>query len=156
MALTAATVPEAKLRTMLSNSAAFRTWTSTANPTAALARIYVGHVDAPTLPFVLIGVKDYDFQRVAGGWQNVFAPSGSCLVMFTAAAGTGTTTAELLGFQATCVNILAEVWDLSGVSDNLSIVRTRLIAPPERSDPEDGNADGDYLQSIWQVSWDPR
>ena len=154
--VTASTVPEAKLRTMLSESAAFRTWTSTASSALALARIYVGHQATVTRPFAMIGVKDHVRQDTADGNQIVpDAGSGACLLMFEQAAGSGDATAELLGFHATCVNVINDVWALSGVSDHLCVRRTRLLSPPMRSVPEEGDSDGDYLDAVYEVLWRP-
>lgn len=162
--VTAATLPEAKLRTMLSESASLQAWVGAASAAAALASIHVGYLDVADLgegtlvsarPFVLIGPMGYSLTRQAGGYQNVPAPDGSIQVLFEANAGEGDSAAEILGFHATCVNVMHDVWNLSGVSDHLSVVATSLLRPPMRSVPEEGDTDGDYLEAGWLVRWNP-
>lgn len=56
----ALTAPITLLRTLLSQSAAFRTWTGTANESAAAAKVYRVEVHAPKdkRPFACVGVPE--------------------------------------------------------------------------------------------------
>lgn len=71
-------IPYKKLRDMISESAAFRTWVGAANVTEALDRIHYHGFKAPVTklrPYALVGpstVDGFSGRKIAGGSKNTY------------------------------------------------------------------------------------
>ena len=155
-------VPDALLRTMLSNCPAFRTWTGTANPTAALARIHlIVKPAAAARPFALIDFGgEFNAQRNAGGSQHYFQHSGSLLLLFeddvdSANAADGKDADAEYEFRNNLGAVLSELEDLAGRDDNLTISRMTVLVSPARTHVDERATLGDYYQTILEVTWGP-
>ena len=117
------------LRILISNSAAFRTWTTSANPTAALAHIKLTESDpASNRPFCVIGHTSgletpVDLGVIASGTRNFFDLKARLYVIFQ---NDITETADFdaqYEFENIVGAIIAEIQVLAGSGGYLNVVR---------------------------------
>ena len=76
-------LPMCKLRHLLASTSAFQTWVGAGTTLEALDSIYIAGVDSrPTRPFVVIGIAEFAFRRIAGGAADWFQSEGGLAVRF--------------------------------------------------------------------------
>jgi len=153
-------LPLSHLATLLSNCAAFRTWTSTEDAAAALERIY--YVEFPTAsatrPFAVIDFdENWGGEAIAGGASNTFVHEGSLLLLFRAdiaEANQAKHENSTLAFTNSVGAVLSAMEALSGTSGYLNIVGIDRESGPARSSDTEETAGSDYyMEMAFTIRW---
>jgi hypothetical protein len=148
------------LRTMISQSTSFQTWTGTANATAALARIYFEAQDDASIarPFSLVFMgNEYVQQSIAGGASQVFQPSGQLVMMFEDAVAPGNAGSEAdsyFAFANEIGDVIDDLLALGGTDSLLSFESIALTGGPSRSEKNDKVSLGDIYTASFNVNWE--
>ena len=148
--------PLNRLRTLLSESATWQTWTGSADATEALEHIYLVEADPDevTRPFAVVGFGDsYNARAEAGGAGQVYVDGGELFLMFEDEPDSEHSAADAeLTFLNNVGNSLSEMLEISGTDAYLTIEEITLDWGPARSRREEGDED-DYYQIAWRVNW---
>ena len=146
------TLVATNLKYLIADVVPFRTWTSTADQTAARARVYVAGVDddALTRPFALVLTEEgVVSRRVAGGAVDVHEEAGTLWVLFEAIASGADEEAIAQSFLGSVGNIVSGIAALAGYG----YIRIRSIKqsePYQRAVDDDG---ADLCQIAFAVEW---
>ncbi len=146
-------LPMANLRSLIASTSEFQAWTSTANQTAAEARIYIGSESSPVRPFCAISVEELELVRISGGASGFFVPSGALRVLWEAEiTGADLTSQEDAEntFLGDIDTVMSAVLDASGLSDAISLDAFDLIEDPSRSDEDEAD---EYYQAKTLARW---
>ncbi len=150
-------LPMEHLKTLLSNSATFQSWVGAADAAEALASIYMVRVDEETftrpLAVIDIGEKYYSNIR-SGGGANFFQKRGELLLMFEADVVEGSTSEEaVLNFLDNVGGCLADMEELSGTPEFLSLHEIEFDEAPTRSIDDEEPPEGDFYRVKFIVTW---
>ena len=152
-------VPLVKVRALISQSAAFQTWTSSGSAGAALAHIHYVGLDNPaavTHPFAIVGYSQEDgHDRAKVGSPRAFDDDGSVVVAFVAEVHSEAATIadQVVMFANNTGAIWTEVVALTGVGDALNIEKiTRQFGPLLSSSDEEAD-DPTHLESHFRVQY---
>lgn len=161
------------LQTLLSQVAAWQTWTGSLDEVEAKARIFIGVEDEPNLaresagadihnltkPYALIKPSDEDemAESVAGGTKDFFSNTGTLELLFVApvpaadrSAGSST---ELTNF-ATNLDLVTEgMKALSGTDGLFSFQKMVRNGSPLRSDDDEKTTQGHYMFVWFNLEW---
>ena len=153
-------LPLENLRTLLSNCTTFQTWTGTATPAAAAARIYLwGYDGTPTYPTAIVfwgDANSYDSEAIASGGPNQFGVRADCDLIFLANIDTTYTTYAssfeqcMMAFCNDVGGIIDSMKDLAGSGAYLNIESIRKIAGPSRSDKSDTQ---NLIEIVFRCTW---
>ncbi len=145
------------LRTTLSETAAWQTWTGEANATLAKAHIYIGHVPTAdmtsNLPVALIKTPD---DRTVGGEGTEAVTRGSLMLVFYAGLVGGSTTIE--DERLTFMNDVGSTVDdllatsRSGTAEFLHIRSIAAQGEETLPDPADAPV-GQTIRQEFAVAW---
>lgn len=136
------------MRTILSDSAKFRTWTGTANPTAAKARIHIGGLDAEDIvrPYALILNVAPESFSVGGGTRHYAVPAGTISVAFEMAIAADVTWENAtFALDNAIGGIIGDLVALSGDRDGHIDIRLEGEEEDERADRKE---DADTFSKI--------
>ena len=162
------TNPMTALRTLVANSASFRTLVGAADATAALAYIHRVGVDpdankslAGLRPFALVAYHvplDLDDEAQFGGDGNTYVDKGKLGLWFQVDVASGDASdhedAEI-SFLNTIGDIVAEMEALAGRDEYLNITLLRGSDGPTRSSRQEKTLTEDYYQIGFDVEWGP-
>lgn len=139
------TRPEDLARESLANSAAFQTWTSTANPTAAKARAWVEQMSEPAngqdytpaeraalYPAAIIFDNDAGARRAVADNMSAsrgFACVGAVAVRFTAVAFGANGQEQLRNYKNAVGTIIEEMMAMAGQEDRFDFLTVELLTP---------------------------
>jgi hypothetical protein len=148
------------LRTMISQSSSFQTWTGTANAAAALARIYFEAQDDSSVvrPFALVFMgNEYVQQSIAGGASQVFQPSGQLVMMLEDAVAPGNAASHAdayFAFANELGDLIEDLMALGGTDSLLSFESIALTGGPGRTEKNDRVSLGDNYTASFNVNWE--
>lgn len=152
-------LPLTNLQTLLANSATFQDWVDAADADEAKARIYLIAVSegSYTRPYALISTGDsWERKLTAGGASHCFEPSGSLFLLFEANVSEANKNSHRdaeLEFANKIGAIISEMETLAGQSGYLAVYSISLKAGPSRSGEDEKDAQGDYYQIMFEISW---
>lgn len=178
MAVTPANIlsePLGLLRTRLSESAAWQTWTGAASAAAALAFIHLVEAPAPANPDgytsdeldTLSPCAVIDMPPDGGGMSmtrnavNAFRPTGRMMLLFSDDVDSAQTAADAkLTFTNRVGEIIEQLW-AANEGDALQIHNIDIVDGPFRSDPigsvrddtHSPSGEGDYHQVTFAIDW---
>jgi hypothetical protein len=139
---------EENLRVLLSNSTTFQTWTSTANATAALARIHIPFIPpGATLPAAAIGSDEGEAANSAGTGGVV--TGGSLPLYLESEIGGGATEMAALSTHKTSASaIVAELMELTYTYAGALVLQSiTAIEHSRRTRGEEGDATDVYTST---------
>ena len=144
-------VPVDALRTLVSESSTFQTWTGAANAAQALNSIFLVSADeSETRPLALINTgPDWRITRNA---QSAAIPSGGLLISFEDDV-TGSDAAAAEDFLNQCGGVLSDIMTASGTSGTICIHDILFETPPSRATEDDEVAQGDFFYVRFNVMW---
>lgn len=155
-------LPRSYLAATLAASAAFQTWTGTANPTAALARIFFEETtpDKAT-PIAIVTSNSYDRTKIAGGTRNYFMGRGELYLFFRDVVLKGESTvdsdiqASLDLFENNVGQTIDDMEALAGQAGYLDIERMHPDGPVARVEFQEAEAvaAGSFWESFWLVEF---
>lgn len=149
-------LPAKYLRDTLSQSAAFRTFVSAANATAALSSIYYGLKTGFSPPFAVVEWGPQTWDMRAGGSRNYFDHEGMLRLRIV---GTVSSSADSAASDAfvTFVNTVGEIVDdlqeLAGTGSYLDIRRLDTSEPARPPVERANGPDGDYVEVVVTVEF---
>lgn len=149
-------LPLSNMRTMLSNCAAFRTWTGTATVALALAQIHYGGADpaTDTAPLAIV-----DFAPGSGGRESVaqgqwrYSAPLAIDVTFIADVSAQTSDSDALLTHWNNVGaIVSDVEGLAGTGGYLGISRSDIADGPTRVVSRERATRGDWAEMTIRFS----
>lgn len=151
------------LETLIASSAAFRTWTGTANVAAARDRIYYPDTDDDdvTRPAAFIGAgPSYMMESKGGGEGSHVDFGGGAMGMdFEANVTEDDPKDAFNAFANEFDAVIVEMNALAGTSGFLNVRAIRRTAGPARSEPDEGEEGGNtargYDRVEFEVDWGP-
>jgi hypothetical protein len=148
-------LPMCKLRHLLASTSAFQTWVGAGDTTTALDSIYVAGADSrPDRPFVVIGLAEFAFRRIAGGSADWFRSEGALSVRFENDIDSGDVD-DWEDAETAFLTDLAGVWsdavDLSGSGAHISLDSIEL-ADVTRNHQDD---DAEFYKAKYLIRWSP-
>jgi hypothetical protein len=156
-------VPFAKLADTLAAATSVQTRFGVSDATAALQRIVwpvleSEHEIREYLPGIVLSVGDkFDLEQVAGGSQNFLRPanSGSSILMTLAdkAAFPDDLRCSYRDFGNWVGSVIADLIDIAGQSDQLSIVGIRQDLPIVACSKEEQDSFGLYFMASFWIDW---
>jgi CO dehydrogenase/acetyl-CoA synthase alpha subunit len=151
-------LPVGRMRTMLARSAAFRTWTGTADETAALARIhaFTFNSDNDTFPLAMVDIGAIDRERnvITNGIRFESTGNSSVRVYLSEQVAADAIEPDAgYTFANTVGAIIDEAEKQAGAKDTLHITRTTMIAGPARVALDDRPQVGDYYEAVFEFQY---
>jgi len=154
-------LPLENLRTLLANSATFKTWVGAADVTAAKDRIYLAGVagTAYTRPYAVVmqaGAGGLERVAEADGAAKRFIASGRLLLALEDDVPSDYQSSYAdaeLDFTNTIGAIISEMEALAGTSGFLAVKHIAIHSGPARSDADEKSSTGDYYQIVLEVEW---
>ena len=170
MAVTASGVeslPLEHLKTILSNSSTFQTWTGhTGSASGAAGHIhYIAVTDdlgedgaTAVRPLAVIDFADDGFstEAIAGGAGHAFTQEGTLNLYFENDVASGNSAVEREAFLAFMNNvgaIINEIANLSGTSTYLNIMSMARVHGPVRGAHEQKKDSDDFIEVAYTVDW---
>jgi len=151
------TIPLSVLRTMLSESSAFKTWVGAADATEALENIHLVNVDDADVvrPLAVIDIGErFESQLFSAGVSGLFINSGQLLLFFEADVADGATESQAaISFLDAVGGCLQDVQALSGQGGYLSIHSISMDDAPNRSIDDEEPPEGDFYRVKFVVEW---
>lgn len=164
---------QSRLRTTLANSASFRTWTGTATPTLALARIYHEALPPPAAggeytlaemtayrPYAIIWTDpEAGFRKTAisvSTTGNEFDEAGRMgvqLAQTVAAGDIGNPSEIAIKFMNAVGGILSDICILAGQAGYLTITDVMIDEGPYLNDPDAQSVEGVVVGLTLGVQW---
>lgn len=154
--------PDGALKTLLSESSSWRTWTGAADAAAALAFIHlIRRPAAATRPFALIdwGGSFRSYGRASGAGTH-FQREGDLILIVeddvdpTEVADANAADAEY-SFRNNLGALIADIEDLAAVDTKLDVTGIDVLNV-SRSHPDERVTLGDYYQAVLLISWGVR
>lgn len=163
------TTPLVALRTMLSRSSTWQTWTGEATEAGAIGHVYYyaipGTATADTAeeyeaalaaarPYAILATGSYQRDRLAGG-PHTWIDTGQALVIIETgipSAYSGDDDQSDLGvwFESNCGGVVSDVCDLSGDVGLLSVRSVAIDDGPSQHRTDGGER---YLQVALAIEW---
>lgn len=150
-------LPAMALRTMLSQSSNFQTWTSSADEAAALRNVHIFTAIDEGPVFALINFADLTRERagVTNNREFVHEMGGCALSLFfqQAIGVDGSEPAAGLAFASMVAAVMVDLELAAGdrVAGTLPIIRHKLLTAPTRIVEEDRRSAGDYYEAAFAV-----
>ena len=155
-------LPLENLKTLLANCAAFQTWTSTADATAAAARIalFAEAASGRTLPDSVIfwgADNDIGSNKIAGGAGNSYDRQGTADIFFTSDIATTYADYEdtldelMVAFLNDVGGIMDDMDELAGTDEYLNVTGWQKVSGPTRSGKEE--TEEPLVQIVMRVMW---
>ena len=143
-------LPLARMRAMVAQSAAFQQWVGASDAASALAHIHLLHsARKPALPICLLDLGD-QFETTRTTLLNGcrFESAGQIVAYFRDTVPAGS--ADIDAVYGFC-NRLGAVWRdlevLAGTPDHVGIVSISLAVPPTRIEPDRRQHAGDLFEA---------
>lgn len=149
------------LHAMVAASSTFQNRAKLQDQAAAERRIHFPWQEADEAPLpcavIMQGPGGLTWYRVAGGGQNCLRPRGTLqLKLIDRITFPDDQDASEIDFRNFCDGVLADLADLAGVSDWLSITEMRETLPPSSTHPADRTNGGPtpFFHAIYEIDWD--
>lgn len=155
-------LPLSRLRNMLADCPAWRTWCGAANAAAALEFISIVDRENASGTFAIVDLPDeFESQMEAAGAQNLLYDRGSLMLIVQADVPAEYAGRErqdeinaALDFSNNLGAVLGELGDRAGTADFLNIDRIRLMSPGiQRVDRKFKESLGDYHNAALMVGY---
>jgi len=146
-------LPVSYLQTTVANSATFRTWTGTANPTAALARIHVGRAaGTATHPLACVGFAN-GFNRTSDS-LDVWEQNNTLQLMFRDDFSSALNEQDAYyTFSNQVGAIMLEMEALFNDAGYLDVFEWSIITGPSRTKDNEAQTLGNFFEVIIECKY---
>lgn len=146
-------LPLYHLRQLLSESAAFQTWTGRSTAEDALSHIHVISMDRTALmPAALIGHRDWLRSRLGvASAKFVMQPSSTMLLVFRDRAE-GAEPDAAFEFMQNVTNVLEDV-EQQFSQPTVSVTEIEMVVPPDRTTEQRRDTAGDFYEVAFTLEW---
>lgn len=143
------------LRNTVASSSTFQGWTSTANESAAKARVHaVNAAASATAPMAVVGWQPgYVRTKDGGGIRNHFTGNGPLFLLFRAGITESDNADAEYAFLNKVGAILSEMELVAGTATYLDTESVTLTDGPYRPEENEALGIGDYYEALFAVEF---